>query len=446
MKRPNVLFLLADDQQFDTIRALGNPAISTPNLDRLVARGTAFRNAYIVGGNIPAVCCPSRAMIHTGRPFFRIADVRDIGATLETMPETFRRAGYRTFATGKQHNGPTAVARGFDEAEALLFAGMGHHMRLEVQDFDPTGQYAPQRRQERRQYSSEMFTDAALRFLDRPGESPFFLYCAYTVPHDPMMAPAAYRALYDPQRVPFPASFGPQHPFDFSPKGDRVRPFQSCDECTSDAVVRFHHWPIEEGDLRELRALYYAMITHLDAQIGRLLDRLEQSGELDQTIIVFTADNGIAMGQHGCYHKQTCYDHDVHVPLLISGPGIPAGQERDDLVYLHDLYPTLGELAGVKPPPTVEGHSLLTSPSREALYHAYMETWRGVRDERFKLLAYAYETTRRTELFDLRHDPQELHDLAGDPGHAATLARLRAEMLRQRDAFGDTGAFWQHYG
>ena len=124
MRRPNVLFLLADDQQFDTIRALGNPAIHTPNLDRLVARGTAFRNAYIVGGNVPAVCCPSRAMIHTGRPFFRIADVRDIGATLETMPETFRLAGYRTFATGKQHNGPTAVARGFDEAEALLFAGI----------------------------------------------------------------------------------------------------------------------------------------------------------------------------------------------------------------------------------------------------------------------------------------------------------------------------------
>ncbi len=461
--RPNVLFILTDDQQFDAIGALGNDQIRTPELDRLVDEGVSFSRAYIIGGNVPAVCCPSRAMIHTGRSLYRTGcDERGrIPESVETIAETFRKAGYRTFATGKQHNGPGAIARGFTDARKLLFAGMGHHMQLKVHDFDPTGQYHPDRGKVVPRYSSEMFTEAALDFLDKDlGDAPFFAYLAYTVPHDPIMAPEKYMSLYDPDKIRLHPTFQPSHPVDISPDGDRVRPMQSCDECEADAVVKYHKWPIEETDMRALVAGYYAMLTHLDDQIGRIRTTLEEKGEWDNTIIVFASDNGIAMGRHGCYHKQTSHDHDAHVPLIIAGPGIPRGQTRTGMVYLYDLYPTLCDLAGLKTPDSVEGHSLLpvldeaNMSGRDVLYHAYVQNWRAVYDGRYRLLAYAgydeeSETlVRKNMLFDMIEDPMETDDLSADPAHASNMERLESLLVEQRDIYSDpvvSEGFWERY-
>lgn len=463
-RRPNVLFILTDDQQFDAVGALGNDQIDTPELNRLVHEGVAFSRAYIMGGNRPAVCCPSRAMLHTGRSLYRTGCDTDgnIPQEVETLAETFRKAGYRTFATGKQHNGSGAIARGFSDAGKLLFAGMGHHMHLTVHDFDPTGQYGPEQGKVVPRYSSEMFTEAALEFLDQDrGKDPFFAYLAYTVPHDPIMAPRKYMSLYQPDAIRLHPTFQPSHPIDISPDGDRVRPMQSCDECEADAVVKYHKWPIDSADMRALTAGYYAMITHLDAQIGRIRAALEERGEWDNTIVVFASDNGIAMGRHGCYHKQTSHDHDAHVPLVMAGPGIPRGESREGMVYLYDLFPTLCDLADLRTPESVEGHSLLPIlegddlSGRHVLYHAYVQNWRAVYDGRYRFLAYAGDDkergtiVRKNFLFDMQEDPLEANDLSAAPGHVSTMERLESLLLDQRDAYSDpviSGGFWEKYG
>ncbi len=462
-RRPNVLFILTDDQQFDAIGALGNDQIHTPELDRLVTEGVTFSRAYILGGNQPAVCCPSRAMIHTGRTLYRTGcdEHGRIPEEVKTLAETFRKAGYRTFATGKQHNGAGAIARGFTDAGKLLFAGMGHHMHLTVHEFDPSGQYPSKQGKVVPRYSSEMFTGAALDFLDRDlGDAPFFAYLAYTVPHDPIMAPEKYMLLYDPDKIRLHPTFQPYHSVDISPDGDRVRPMQSCDECEADAVVKYHKWPIDEADMRGLVAGYYAMLTHLDDQIGRIRVRLEEKGEWDNTIVVFASDNGIAMGRHGCYHKQTSHDHDAHVPLIMAGPGIPQGGTRDGMVYLYDLFPTLCDLANLETPESVEGQSLLPMLSgdnlsgRDVLYHAYVQNWRAVYDGRYRFLAYAGKDeksgmiVRRNFLFDMKEDPIEATDLSADPDHVGHMERLESLLLNQRDAYSDSvvsGGFWENY-
>lgn len=459
---PNILFILTDDQQFDAIGALGNPQLRTPELDRLVHEGVSFSRAYIMGGNQPAVCCPSRAMIHTGRSLYHCAAPDGtVQPETETIAESFRKAGYTTFATGKQHNGTGAIARGFTDAGKLLFAGMGHHMHLEVHDFDPTGQYSPENGKTINRFSSEMFTDEALRFLDDDhGDSPLFMYLAYTVPHDPVMAPEKHMAKYNPDEIDLHPTFQPSHNFDNSPDGDHVRPMQSCDECEADAVVKYHKWPIDKQDMRKLVAGYYAMLSHLDEQIGRIRKKLEEMNEWQNTIVVFASDNGIAMGRHGCYHKQTSHDHDVHVPLIMAGPGLPANESRDGIVYLYDLFPTLCDLTGLETPNTVEGKSFLpllesdNAPGREILYHAYVQNWRGVYDGRYRFLAYAdydeksQRMVKRKLLFDLTQDPIEANDLSQNPAYAETLSRLEAQMHELRTFYDDPivpDGFWERY-
>jgi arylsulfatase A-like enzyme len=462
-RKSNILFIITDDQQFDAIGALGNDQIHTPEIDRLVSEGVSFSYAYIMGGNQPAVCCPSRAMIHTGRTLYRTGcDARGrITEDVVTIAETFRKAGYRTFATGKQHNGSGVVARGFTDAGKLLFAGMGHHMHLTVHDFDPSGEYHPKHGKVVPRYSSEMFTDAALDFLNQDrGNVPFFMYLAYTVPHDPIMAPRKYMSLYNPDSIRLHPTFRPSHPVDVSPDGDHVRPMQSCDECESDAVVKYHKWPIDEADMRTLVAGYYAMLTHLDNQIGRIRAMLEEKGEWDNTIVVFTSDNGIAMGRHGCYHKQTSHDHDAHVPLVMAGPGIPKGDICDNMVYLYDLFPTLCDLTGLTTPASVEGCSLLPMmqgtdmSGRRVLYHAYVQNWRAVSDGRYRFLIYAGKDEEngaiivRRFLFDIKEDPMEANDLSEDRVHADNVRRLEALLIEQRYIYGDpvvAGGFWEKY-
>lgn len=461
--RPNILFILTDDQQFDAVGALGNEQIQTPQLDRLVQEGVTFSRAYIMGGDRPAVCCPSRAMIHTGRSLYRTGCTSEghIPEGVETMAETFRNAGYRTFATGKQHNGPSAIARGFTDADKLLFAGMGHHMGLHVHDFDPIGEYKREQGEVVPQFSSEMFTNAALNCLNtKQVDTPFFMYLAYTVPHDPIMAPAEFMDLYDPRLIRLHPTFQPSHPIDGSTDGDRVRPMQSCDECEADAVIKYHQWPIDEAEMRTLVGGYYAMITHLDAQIGRIRAKLEELGEWENTIIVFTSDNGIAMGRHGCYHKQTSHDHDAHVPLILCGPGLPRGEEQDAMVYLYDLYPTLCDLADIQTPESVEGKSLMkllvgeVKTHRDVLYHAYVQNWRAVYDGRYRFLLYIGQDEAggpivlRKLLYDVKADPMETTDLSAEPSYVDELTRLEALLIELRDRVGDPlvrGGFWERY-
>ena len=326
--RPNILFLFADDQRADTIRAWGNELIDTPNLDRLAAEGWSFRRNYVFGSNSGAVCVPSRAMVLTGRSWMRSPNRME---GVPTLPRLLESAGYRTFITGKWHNGEEALLRAFDRGTAIYLGGMADHTQTEVQDIENGGMV---RRRVGESFSSELFADTVIEFLDEQAaatasgesEQPFFAYVPFTAPHDPRQPPPEYRERYYERNLPLPPNYMPQHPFD-----------------NGALILRDENlaaWPRAEEVIRDQLAEYYGLITHLDEQVGRILDALDENGQAENTIVVYAADHGLSVGSHGLLGKQNLYEHSMRCPLIIRGPGIPHGT-TDAFTYLYDLFPTL---------------------------------------------------------------------------------------------------------
>lgn len=465
MLRPNVVLFFADDQRFDTIKALGNPRIVTPNLDKLVARGTAFTHAHIPCGTHGAICMPSRAMLHTGRSLFHI---QDSGATIprdhEMLGESLRRAGYRTFGTGKWHNGRESFNRSFESGDEIMFGGMADHWNVPVYHYDPSGKYDKRLAYIKNPteygnneiswreadhinsgvHSSEMLADAAIKFLEeQDGSQPFFTYVALLAPHDPRTMPSEFKAHYPDETHELPPNCYGAHPFDNGSL--KIR-----DELLED-------FPRSPEALKRHNAEYYAMITHLDHELGRIVDALEEKALIDNTIVVFAGDNGLAVGQHGLMGKQNCYDHSVRVPLIFAGPGIPSAKQSDAYVYLFDIYPTLCELLKIDRPDTIEGISLVPAildtdeKVREHLYFAYISSQRAVKNRRYKLIEYAVrDRERQTQLFDLENDPWEMNNLYGMPGTENIIQQLRDALQSHRENWekgyeGPGVSFWHRF-
>ena len=411
-RRPNFLFLFSDDQRADTIGAYDNPHIKTPNLDRLSQSGFNFLRAYCMGSIHGAVCQPSRAMLNSGRTLYRVS--MDL-AGVRTLPEVLREAGYTTFGTGKWHNMRPAFARSFSHGTAIFFGGMSNHLKVPLVDLGPNGTFVNKRKGSK--FSSELFADATIAFLESyKGEQPFYAYVSFTAPHDPRMPPKKYLDMYDPKQMPLPKNFLPQHPFHNGWMVGR-------DETLAP-------WPRTPEIIRSQLAEYYGMITHMDDQIGRILKALEQTGRADDTVIVFSSDQGLALGSHGLLGKQNLYEHSMHSPLIFSGRDIPQHESSTALVYLYDIYPTLCELAGVELPAKVEGKSLVPiwkgqlARVRDSLFTTYENLQRAVRDDRWKLIRYPQ--INKTQLFDLHSDPDELHNLADRPEQAGRIASMMA--------------------
>lgn len=442
--RPNVLFLIADDHRFQALRSNGDPVVRTPTLDALAARGVSFQSTYIHGGCSPAVCVPSRAAVNTGVNPFRAqvlaspgdgpprhSQVRpgQIRPELATMGETFRRAGYRTFATGKWHNDKAAFHRSFGAAGNVFFGGMCDHERVPVQDYDPTGAYGNERERTGEGDSSVLFADAAIGFLRAQKQAePFFLYAAFTAPHDPRTPPEKFRAMYPPEATPLPPNCLPEHPFD---NGElRIR-----DELLAAL-------PRQAAEVKRHLAEYYGMISHLDEQIGRILGALSESGHAANTIVVYVADHGLSVGQHGLMGKQNLYDHSIRVPLIMAGPGIPASVRPEGLVYSHALFPTLCELAGIDLPASVETRSLAGTwqpgaGGAESVFTAYKDLQRMLRRGPWKLIEYTVPgQPLRRQLFDLESDPWEMRNMAEEPAQRQRVEELSAELERSRAEFG----------
>ncbi len=423
--RPNVLFLFADDQRADTIAALGNAIIKTPNLDRLVHRGLAFDRAYMQGGMQGATCVPSRAMLLSGRNLFHIDEklMRDA-----TWPEAFGKAGYTTFVSGKWHNGDASLARSFQIARSVFTGGMTNPMQAKLRDVEK-GKVGEAKLATK--HACEVFADEAIRFLQEQGEKkgePFFAYVPFDAPHDPHIVPENFPIRYEAAKIPLPPSFLPQHPWDngeMTVRDEKLLP-----------------WPRTPDGVRALIAEYWRYISYLDGQIGRVLDALEASPFAKNTIVVFAADSGVARGSHGLIGKQNVYEYDsVRVPLIIAGPGIVADQRTGAMCYLFDVLPTLGKLCGVASPNASDGQDFSATladaakPARDRMMFAYRNVQRGYTDGRWKLIRYPQ--VDRTQLFDLEADPHEAKDLAGQPEHAARVAdlmqKLEAEMQRSGD-------------
>lgn len=420
--KPNILFLFSDDQRADTIAALGNRRVRTPNLDRLVEQGTTFTRAYCMGAQQGAVCVPSRAMLMTGRSLFRVHDqLKD----QPSWPEQFAAAGYRTFITGKWHNGAKSVTRVFQDGRGVFLGGMVDPHTAPVQDFAGDGVLSA--KQPAGKHVVERFADEAVMFLAaQSGAKPFLCYVAFNAPHDPRVAPTSFHSAYRADPPPVPANFLPQHPFD-----------------NGEMMVRDEKLlgtPREEQAVRGEIADYYAAITFMDQQIGRILAALEASGQAGNTIIVFSSDHGLALGSHGLLGKQNLYEHSMRAPLILAGPGIPAGRRSAALCHLLDIFPTLGDLTGVAAPAGSEGLSLRPAlngqaTGRRVIGTAYRNVQRAICDGRWKLIAYP--KVPRVQLFDLHNDPDERHDLAGDPAQAARLATLVSALVTWQREQGD---------
>jgi arylsulfatase A-like enzyme len=437
LSHPNILFVVVDDHRADAIGALGHATVKTPVLDGLVRRGTTFTRATIQGSLMPAVCAPSRACLLTGNGVFR-ADAGpklDIGPVFEvqlpadacTLPERLRAAGYETFVTGKWHNDLPALLRSFERGREIFHGGMCDHTAVPVRDLEEIRRGEPARVGDG--FSSEIFCGAAEKFVrERARARPFFAWVALTSPHDPRTPPAEFRARYDAAQIPLPKNFRPDLGFD---NGElEVRDEQLAPRPLSPDVVREH------------LADYYGMISHHDACIGRVLAALRETGQEENTLVVYVSDHGLALGSHGLLGKQNLYEPSVRVPLIIAGPSVPAALRFEALMHPLDLYATLCELAGVTAPAGLDSRSLVAAMAgngggRESVGAVYMDFQRMISDGRWKLIVYRVGGIERVQLFDLSTDPDECDDLASDPGNAARIAALRVRLKKWQEETGD---------
>ncbi|GAA3610713.1 sulfatase-like hydrolase/transferase [Flavivirga amylovorans] len=464
--KPNIVFIFTDDQTYTSVGALGNDEIITPSLDKLVHEGTTFTHAYNMGSWSGAVCAASRAMIISGRFVWRANEFRqkwvakDTGSFKKSWPKLLGDKGYKTYITGKWHV-DAAAGKLFDNAVHIR-PGMPRdawkHSKM-VTKFDslskvknaksetimPNGynrpksvndtSWSPTDRSkggfwEGQKHWSEVLKDDAIAFIDKAkdDENPFFMYLAFNAPHDPRQAPKEYLEMYPLKNISVPKSFLPEYPFrnDIG-NGDHLR---------DEALAPFPRTPFA---IKTHKQEYYASISHLDAQIGLIIDALKKSGKMDNTYIFLTSDHGLAMGRHGLLGKQSLFDHSIRPPLVIVGPDIPKDKRVNSDVYLQDIMATSLEIAGVEKPNYVEFTSFLdiakgnTDKSNyEAIYGAYLNVQRMIRKDGFKLLVYP--KIDKILLFDLNKDPEEMNNIADNPANKDKVKSLFKDLMQlQKD-------------
>ncbi len=440
-ERPNIVLLLADDLTYQGVHALSNEPVRTPHLDRLAARATAFDRCYNMGSWHGAVCIASRTMLNTGRSLWHAQAVYDASEQERQAgrwwSEYLRKAGYRTYLTGKWHVKASAE-RAFDVVSHVrpgmpLDTPDAYNRPVEGQP-DP---WSPSDRSrggywEGGRHWSEVVAEDAIEFLQDAGRhpQPYFLYIAFNAPHDPRQSPQEFLDLYPPEEVPVPVNFLPVYPFQEA---------MGCGPTLRDE--RLAPFPRTESAVRVHRREYFALISHLDAQIGRILDALAQSPGADNTWIIFTSDHGLSVGQHGLLGKQNQYEPSVRVPFLLAGPGAAPGVRLTTPIYMQDVVPTTLALAGIDRPAHVEFQDLLPILRGEresvytSIYGAYLQLQRMVSCEGWKLIVYPQASAVR--LYHVEEDPHELHDLAADPEQQPRIKRLFAELLRLQEQLDD---------
>ncbi len=415
--RPNVVLIFADDQRADTIAALGNPVIKTPHLDRLVRRGLSFRRAYMQGAMQGATCVPSRAMLLSGQNLFHADEKlqRD-----RTWPEAFAEAGYRTFMSGKWHNGEASLFRCFPHARSVFTGGMTNPLQAKLRTAND-GELGPATLSHK--HACETFTDEVIGFIQQQAQAtdshqPFFAYLPFDGPHDPHIVPESFDINYSPDAIPLPANFMAEHPWDngeLNIRDEKLLPR-----------------PRQAQAIQQMLADYYRYISFLDVQVGRVLDEVDRSRFASNTIIVFAADSGVARGSHGLIGKQNLYEHSIRVPLIVAGPGIAKDQTTDALCYLFDLLPTLGKRCGIASPNVSDGidlNHLLSDPSavgRNELIFAYRDVQQAYMTAQWKLIHYP--KADRLQCFNLQDDPQEMNNLVDESQYRSLVAELQDKM------------------
>lgn len=443
--RPHILFIFADDMAYETIGAFGMTDIETPNLDRLVSHGTSFSHAYNMGSWSGAVCVASRHMLNTGAMVWKARklsenlgkanpphpDLPDYQASGQLWAQILSSGGYTTYMTGKWHVN-TPAEKVFDVVSNVR-AGMPKDTETAYNrpidgvadvwrpdDEEQGGYWAGGK------HWSEVVADDAIDFLGQAnaGDKPAFFYVAFNAPHDPRQTSQEFIERYPLERMALPMNYLPEYPYK--------------DEIGNSAALRDERLaphPRTAHAVKVHRREYYALITHLDQQVGRILDELQRLGMRDKTYIVFTADHGLAVGHHGLMGKQNLFEHSMKVPFLVAGPDIQQGKKVASPIYLQDVMPTTLDWAGIQVPESVEFRSLTpllegASGGDKSIYGAYLALQRSVTKDGWKLIVYP--DVPKVLLFNLEKDPEEMNDLAA--AYPEWVVELSRELRRlQKD-------------
>jgi arylsulfatase A-like enzyme len=453
---PNVVFIMTDDQRQDAMSAYGNAILRTPNMDRIAAGGVRFTESFVTN----SLCAPSRASLLTGLYSQAHGVITNGGGPAyynqpglredqQTFVHLLRQAGYHTALVGKWHM--RSSPSGFDQWVIFPSQGIYHDpdMIASVRDV-PRSEGV---RLRFRGHADDVVGDLALEYLrNRPRGRPFCLLYQFKSPHRAWMPAERHAHAFDDVQVPLPRTF--EDRLAGRPEALRAAEMAIADmpdfrERGVDASL-----PVEERkrlNLEHLVKNYYRVLLSVDENVGRVLDALEAEGAAQDTIVVYTSDNGFFLGEHGLFDKRLMYEPSIRVPLLVRFPArIAPRVDTSHLVLNIDVAPTLLELAGVPVPGWMHGRSLApllmgeAPPWRDAFLYEYYEypaehcvrKNRGVRTSRWKLIHF-WEQPEEWELYDLSEDPDETRNLAGDRRHAAVLREMRARLEAVRREVGD---------
>ncbi len=425
-RAPNLVLLVTDDQRADTLGCMGNPVIRTPHIDALATDGVLFENAFVT----TSLCPASRASIFTGQ-YMRRHGVRDFSTSLgvlalaDTYPLRLRTAGYRTAFFGKWGVGSDMPRESFDTFSG--FSGQGQY-ELEVQ-----GQS---------RHLTELLASRAIRFLEQQqDDQPFCLSISFKAPHGPWRPDPSLAGSYDDETIPRSETARVT-------SGEELPTF-----LRESLLVRRPTGRPLPGMMLTLLRRYYALVSGVDVAVGRLVEALKRLGLWRGTVVVFTSDNGLLIGEHGLMGKWVMYEDSIRVPLIVHDPRLPPtrrGRRIEPMALNIDLAPTLLDLAGLPPSPAMQGRSLrplLEQDDAEwrkdwfyehepRLGSGYLPTLEGVRTPAWKYVHYLDERSNRESLFDLRNDPHEMRDLSGRPEDRETLERMRARWRHYRTSLG----------
>ncbi|MFC2084392.1 sulfatase [Bacteroidota bacterium] len=482
-KKPNIIYIMSDDHASHAISSYGSKINETPNIDRIANEGYRFNNCFCTN----SICAPSRATILTGKYSHRngVMGNKDIfDDSQQTFPKLLQKSGYETAIIGKWHLKSTPT--GFDYWNIL--PGQGYYYNPDFIEMGERKNYIG--------YVTDLITDKALEWLDnRNNQKPFCLLYQHKATHGSWLPPLKYLNKYDEIDIPVPATFNDNYATrssaakaatmrmadDFyygwhlkldpnlderevirnmgadvfnrmtneqkkkwdAAYGPKNEKFYESD-LTGDELV---HWKYQRFIKDYLRC-----VASLDDNIGRLLDYLDSSGLAENTIVIYTSDQGFFLGDHGWWDKRFMYEESLRMPLVIRYPkGIKPGVVNDDMVLNIDFAPTLLESAGIKVPPEMQGKSILKllkgkTPEdwRTSMYYHYYEypgrpeikKHYGIRTKRYKLIHFYYDIDE-WELYDLDKDPNELNNVYNNPGYSDIVNNLKKELKKLQDKYGD---------
>ncbi len=437
-KRPNILYIMTDDHATHALSCYGSTINKTPNLDRIAHEGMRFTNAFVTN----SLCGPSRATLLTGKYSHAngmMNNGQQFDGTQQTFPKILQQAGYKTGIVGKWHlsSDPT----GFDYWNILPGQGLYHNpVLIEMGE-----------KKVHQGYVTDIVTDLSMEFIKKNQNQPFCLLYHHKAPHRGWEPDAKHADMFKDKDIPEPKTFHDDYANRASAAAHADMRIANMPDYVKEHKPGMSPEEIKKYNYQRYIKDYLRVIASVDDNVGRMLDFLKSIGQLDNTVIIYTSDNGFFLGDHGWFDKRFMYEESLHVPLLVRYPAeIKPGSVCDEFVINCDNAPTILDFCGLPTPPDMHGRSfrpLLRGEKpadwRTSVYYHYYEypaahrvrPHCGVRTKDYKLIHYY--TLDEWELFDLKKDPDELKSVYADPAYADVVKEMKAELERLRTYYKD---------